>query len=170
MANSLFGWGGIRIKSSGTEYVEFSNAFGNIRFIREDVRNTTISGTVIVHPKGWRPVIEMEIFNMTAADVLQWQTLMFILSDSQLNNRTMLVYPRHNNSDAGSVLYYNCFLDGDIEPQDIANVNVGQSMSLRFIGKDLITNLPTNYSGQIAKDIFDGTDTYWDGTDTYELF
>lgn len=137
------GWGGVKIAG-----IEFANAYGNIEFIRDYVRNTDISGQDYEHHIGFRPVITIELFNLDdtyAAKIIQ---LASALSTYALGNNAIPVYPRYTSTDLGSQLYYNCFIDSDISPTDIANVNAGQSMTLKFRASSLITALPVNYYGQ----------------------
>lgn len=138
---SLFGWGGVKIYTT-----EFTTSYGNLSFERVDVRNTTIDGKVIVHHKGWRAVIETELINASAADAAKLATLASLIGQSQDQAEALTIYPRYTSTDAGSQLSYSCFLDSDFSPEDIANVDVGQTIKLRWISEDLLTTLPTNYS------------------------
>jgi hypothetical protein len=139
--SSLFGWGGVKIGST-----EFTTAFGVLSFKREDVRNTTIAGKVLVHSKGWRAVIETELFNCQTGDAAKFQSLASIVSASQAGNTAVVIYPRYTSTDNGSLTNYSCFLDSDFNPEDIAQVDVGQTIKLKWIGEELLNSLPSNIS------------------------
>jgi hypothetical protein len=169
--SSLFGWGGVYI-TGDSEPATFATSFGNVSYEKVDVRNTTIDGKIIVHPKGWRAVIECELFNTSAADVLAFQRLAALVSISQETSTPLTVYPRYTATDAGSVRAYTCFIDSEFAPRDIANVDIGQTINLRFVAQELITYLPTNYSGQTVLPFIDESDNQYvdENADSYQLF
>lgn len=155
---SLFGWGGVKIAD-----VEFTNAFGTLSFERVDVRNTTIAGTILLHAKGWRPIIEIEVFNLDCGSVdyaQKFRQLAQYIALSQYEKTPLNVYPRFG-TDAGSQLYYSCYIDSDFAPEDVANTEAGQSLRLKFIGVDLVTSLPSNLSNptMIVRTTDSGDDT-----------
>ena len=139
--SSLFGWGGVKIAG-----VEFANAFGKLSFQREDVRNITIGKKIILHPQGWRPIIDCELFNMDDEYGFKFRQLADSIALSQYEQTPLDIYPRYTSTDDGSLIYYSCFIDSDFAPYDIAQVDVGQKITLRFIGVDLVTSLPSNLS------------------------
>jgi hypothetical protein len=141
---TLFGWGGVMISTT-----DFPTAFGTVAFVPEYIRNTTIAGKHIQHFKGWRAVIECELFNDgTDTYSAKWETLVGVLSAAQFLNIAFGVYPRYTSTDTGSTWGINCFLDSDFAPVDWANTNVGQSVKLKFISENLLADLPTNLSSQ----------------------
>jgi len=148
---TLFGWGGVKIGTG-----EFTTAFGTIAFIPEYVRNTTIAGKHILHPKGWRVSIDAELFNDGSdAQIALFTGLASTLSQAFTNGSSIAIYPRYTSTDTGSTAAYLCFLDSDFAPEDWANVNVGQSLKLKFIGEELLTGLPTSFSNQAPTDAID---------------
>jgi len=163
--SSVFGFGGVMI-----ETVEFPYSYGNISFERVDVRNTTLTGNILVHPVGWRPIIDVNLVSTEAADAVKLASVISLIAESQVTPRTITVYPRYTSTDAGSLLSYSCYVDGNISPEDIANVDVGQTLQLRFIGSTLINSLPTNYSNPVLSiRVTNGDDdfrTYDDTDDT----
>ena len=150
-AQTLFGWGGVKIYN-----LDFPTAFGTISFIPEYVRNTTIAGKHILHPKGWRVSIDCELFNDGSfAGIALFTGLASVLSQAFTDGSSVNVAPRYLSTDTGSLSEYNCFLDSDFAPEDWANVNVGQSLKLKFIAENLIDGLPTTYSNQIPAGAID---------------
>lgn len=149
---SLFGWGGVMIAG-----IEFATSYGRLSFEKDEVRNTTIPPLkqILVHSNGWRPVIECELFNLSTADTALFVQLADAISLSQETGAVIGVRPRYLSTDTGSTASYNCFLDSDFSPEDIANVDVGQTIKLRFIGERLTSRIPTNYSGQTDTDFVD---------------
>jgi hypothetical protein len=158
--SSLFGWGGVMIGG-----VEFTTAFGVLSFERVDVRNTTIAGKVLLHAKGWRPIIETELFNMNATDTANLVALTGLISQAQQSGSTLGVRPRYLSTDPGSLTSYACFIDSDYSPEDIAQVDVGQSIKLRWIGEELVNSLPTNVSNPVLSYRVFNADTDYRVTD-----
>ena len=165
--SSWTGWGGVKVGS-----VEFPYSRASITFDPVDVRNTTISGSVIVHSKGWRVIIDMELIVASESDAQNLASVALLASQSQADGQSINIYPRYTSTDAGSLLSYACFIDSGFSPQDIAQVDVGQTISLRWISASLLGILPNNYSSQVEEGwIDDGSDTYIDeNADTYNLF
>ena len=161
------GFGGVKISST-----EFSTSWGKIRFDPVYVDNVTVGGKIKRHSKGFRPIIEVELINAASTDITKFTALASDISASQLANSAISIYPQYTSTDAGSQLFYQCFLTSSIEPEAIAQVDVGQTLKLTWAGRDLITQLPTNYSSQVEEGwIDDGSDTYIDeNADTYNLF
>lgn len=153
---SIFGWGGVKIGSN-----EFSYSTANVSFEKVDVRNYTISGSVLVHAKGWRPVIDMELVMTSTADCVKLGLVISDICYSQEYGQALTVYPRYTSTDAGSLMSYPCFIDSNFAPDDIAKVDVGQTVSLRFIGDRLYTQMPTNYSGMTTSGLKDETDNLY---------
>jgi hypothetical protein len=149
---SIFGFGGVKIGNT-----EFATSWGKLWFERVDVRNVTVNGKVLVHFKGWRPIMETEIIITGAADVAKLATVFSTISESQETGQSFNIFPRYLSTDNGSLLSYTCFLDSDITPEDIAQVDVGQTVKLRWIGRDLTNILPTNYSGQTTNNAIDAS-------------
>jgi hypothetical protein len=139
---TLFGWGGVMIHTT-----EFATAFGTVSFDPVYIRNTTIAGKHIQHFKGWRVVIECELFNDGSdTQAAAFVALSSVISGLTAANTPVTVYPRYTASDAGCLTWYSCFLDSSFSPTDWANTQVGQSIKLKFISEELVNNLPTNTS------------------------
>lgn len=166
---TLWGWGGVRIQS-----IEFATAFGTVEMQPEFVRNTTVYGKHIQHFKGWRAVIDCTLHNDGSdAQILALRQLVNAIDTYSAQNTAMTIQPRYSSTDYGSnSAYFLCFLDSSIKPEDIAKVNVGQSLKLKFIGESLLPTLPDNYSGQVSGGWIDeNSQSYVDESgDTYEMF
>lgn len=168
--SSIFGWGGVKVTGNADDAI-FTLASGTLSFERVDVRNVTTGGKILIHTKGWRPIIDVEIVNASSTDITSLIRLAVLISISQIEGSALTVYPRYTSTDLGSTLSYSCFVDSNFAPEDIAQVDVGQTVRLRFIGEDLIDYIPINYSSQIAGGfIDDNDDAYVDESgNTYTL-
>ena len=61
---------------------------------------------------------------------------------SNCHESGIMVYPRYSKA-TGSTEGYLCHLSGNISPQDIANVPVGQWIDLEFKSINLVSRIPT---------------------------
>lgn len=160
---SIFGNGGLYITSSG-DSVLFPFAFSNIRFEKNNTRQTAITGLVHQTTLYFRPVIECQVILCNQSNVDDFKTLNTLVQNSVFDAIT--VYPNYDAVNNSSNIGYQCFLDSDIEYLQIdSRVQAGQTIKLKFICKNLITTLPTSISNPVIRTYVDiSGDIYVDGS------
>ena len=67
---TVWGFGSFRIGTDSSNYAEFTTRMGRIRFVEEFNEYTTLSGSFRRISKGWRPEIDVKIYNLLTDD---WQ-------------------------------------------------------------------------------------------------
>lgn len=147
MAQSIFGNGGLYIElaTDTSTNVSFNFAFSNIRFEKVNVRQTAITGRIHQTTLYFRPVIEAQIVMCNQDDVQSFITLNNLLQLSVSDG--INVYPNYNALTNNINTPYLCYLDSDIEYLQIdSRVQVGQTITLKFIAKELITQLPQQFT------------------------
>lgn len=113
----------------------FLDLEADISFSQENSLNEANNGLLLSKTIGWRPRFDIEIINADATTYDNIITLKDIING--LNDDTskeLRIYPR------ATVLgiYYLVELDSDIDIEDLFDrLDLGQSLSLSFIGKEL---------------------------------
>ena len=163
---TVWGFGGVRFVY-GTIDVEFSGAHGDIIF--KPIIETLINDedSIVTRLHGYNVEIETSgIYNLTTDSYGDYIDFIDILSQliSSDSQNTVLVYPKYNSS--YSNLSYSCILDSDVSLKDIARVEAGQVLNLKWKAVSKVESIPSLIHTD-ALTYWDGTDTYWDGADTY---
>lgn len=160
---TVWGFGGVRFVYGQTD-VEFTGAHGDIFFIpiQETIKND--DDDIISRLHGYNVEIEtMYLYNLATDDYQKYQDLADILtqmvsSDAQ---NTVTIYPKYNDSYGN--LSYECILDSDINLKDIARVEAGQVINLKWKAISKETDIPSLLHTS-AETITDGSDAITDGT------
>lgn len=127
----IWGFGSLKVRNSLYD-VQFTNAFNNLNFIKQSLRQRSITGKLYQFGLRYRPIITSTITTCNETDVGELQQLLLILSNYQ--NDPLYVYANYNKDNTQNI-QYQMLLDNDsIELQNIANIKVGQTIQLTFIG------------------------------------
>jgi len=143
---TVWGFGSFRIGTDSSNYAEFTTRMGRIRFVEEFNEYTTLSGSFRRISKGWRPEIEVKLYNLLTDD---WQDVVEMfdhINQTKPLNLPLWVQPRYDSDSGAEVLAYDCELVSDVSMQDIAETEVGQFIELVFRGRERVASLPTNLS------------------------
>jgi len=159
--SSLGGFGSVRFTYGATS-VEFTGAYGEPTYIpiMEEIINDNDS--LITRHHGYRVEITTDyLYNIVGAtdEITKYQTLaqMLTLLVDPTSQNTITIQPKYNSS--YSNLSYVCVLDSPITFKEIARVETGQMINLKWKAVDKVWDIPS----MIHTDAL----TYWDGTDTY---
>ena len=140
----IWGFGGAKFSQPDIEsYTKtFPNAIGTMWVEEESSSWITRNRKSVKVVHGYRVYMRIRLFNidlgMNTAN--QITGLFNILSNCHESG--IMVYPRYRE-DTGSTEGYLCHLSGNIAPQDIANVPVGQWIDLEFKSINLVNRIPT---------------------------
>ena len=152
---TVWGFGSFRIGTDSSNYAEFTTRMGRIRFVEEFNEYTTLSGSFRRISKGWRPEIDVKIYNLLTDD---WQDVVEMfdhINQTKPLNLPLWVQPRYDSDSDADVLAYDCELVSDVSMQDIAETEVGQFIELVFRGRERVSSLPTNLSNTQTNDMVD---------------
>lgn len=152
---TVFGFGGSKYTQSGVT-IEFPLVLGKLRYQQEYQLRTSISGKDNKRLLGWRPIIEVEIYNLKAGDGSKMASLIEMVSSGE----PITVFPRFDSGSAE--ISHDCHCISDIDPQDIAQCEAGQTMILLFRGIERIASIPTALSNPGTVNIIakNGATTY----------
>ena len=140
MANILWGFGGVYIVYGGL-IADLPFANGSTRFVPESNTRTAKSGRDIINYVGYRPIITVNLINISETEAREVAKMFSILNSAQSNGIT--VYPRYDAT-ATTNLSYLCRCISEIAPEDIADSPVGQDITLQFRGILRVTTIPSN--------------------------
>lgn len=168
---TVWGFGIFRIGTDSSNYATFSTRQGKITFVEEFNEYTTLSGSFRRISKGWRPMIEVRLYNTCATD---WQNIVELfdhINQVKPGDLPLWVQPRYDSDLGAEVLAYDCELVSDIGLVDIAEVEAGQYIDLVFRGRERVTSIPTNASDPTLDQWTDeDNDQYVDESgNTYQL-
>lgn len=174
---TIWGFGSLIITSNNIEYtVQFPNAIHTIYFKKQNFRQQAISSRLHQTIPRYRPIIECQISICDNTDIDKLLTLITIINYSGHGDGTtfavntpIYVTPRFNQTNTANYTY-PCFIDSDsIVFEDLSSAQVGQTISLAFIGIDCITDLPLNISNPNTYIMIDqSSNTYIDqSSNTY---
>jgi len=152
---TVFGFGGSKYEQDSV-VIEFPLVLGKLRYQQEYQMRTSISGKDKKRLLGWRPIIEVEIYNLKDGDGSKMASLIAMVSSGE----AITVYPRFDSSVAE--ISHDCYCISDVDPQDIAQCEAGQTMLLTFRGIDRLSSIPTPLSNPGTYNIIakDGATTY----------
>lgn len=140
----IWGFGGAKFSQPDNElYTKtFPNAIGTMWVEEESSSWITRSWKSVKVVHGYRVYMRIRLFNVDLGmnNANQITGLFNILSNCHESG--IMVYPRYSEA-TGSIQGYLCHLNGNISPQDIANVPVGQWIDLEFKSINLVNHIPT---------------------------
>lgn len=150
MANQhIFGWGGLVLGDDGLlQSFTFPNAMCHLYFQKVNTRNTGMNGKFYQTKYYYRPIIEVQFIDagQDVAGTNVYELVLYILNN-YINN--LLIIPNYSETNEFDNSYdnsYLVYLDSDISFIQNSERPIGQNLKLKFIGKDLVTSIPTNYS------------------------
>ena len=161
---TVWGFGLFRIGFDAGEYIDFTNSMGKLVYVEEFNEYTSLSGTFKRVSKGWRPRISVDIYNVCDTDHTNLRRLLEYINTIKSRGGTFWIVPRYDSSydNTEQILIY-AELVSDINLEDIANTQVGQRITLEFLGRDRVTSLPTVESSAVENNWIDnGVDNYVD--------
>lgn len=133
-ATMIYGFGGVRFVS-GLLIAEFSTGSGTVTFTPEYQQYTNLTGGYTRRFNGWRVSLEVLLYNLDSSDAARFATLNAILNEEACDIR-----PR--SKDSSGFLVTGCLLDSTVKFTDLAQFECGQSLTLKFVKKDLLPTLP----------------------------
>lgn len=151
--NALFGFGGFKLEC-GSEEAYFSGNTGHLRFRK--IANTWTTRDNVPRQKilGWLPVITVTLHNLNAAQSLLFNDLVSVINQHSATGTPITVTPRYDETnDFG--LAYECHIESDFDPLDIANCNAGQTIDLIFFGNQKFDSIPNVFSDVQIYDVVD---------------
>ena len=157
---TLLSFGTAKFTRTGYADIVLSNARGNViqSPVYINAGGTNIDLRIIKRLRGFRHSIPIETYNIKDTDGAKLQELMIMLN-STINNssqETIIVYPRYDST-ATVNLNYECVLDSSVNIQDLANVAIGQKVSLSFTAIEILP-LSTVTSDSILSNWVDESD------------
>ncbi len=103
---------------------------------------------------GWLPEISVTLHNLKAEHSLQYANLVSVVNEHTATGTPITITPRYDETDDYG-LAYDCVIDSDFDPQDIANCNAGQTIDLVFYGTETYMSIPNVFSGLEIYDVVD---------------
>lgn len=148
---SIWGFGSLNLRNSGYD-ISFPYALQRLYFEPVKNRQTAITGKLHQTQNWFRPYIQCVISICNDSDIENLislvQMLNFVTSDPIYITPNYSVTNTENNE-------YEVYIDSDqIQFAQLANAEVGQSITLVFIGRTL-TKLPTNISNAVVYNLVD---------------
>ena len=155
--NSVFGFGGVKFNmtyGSSLEYTKeayFSGSFSDITYEPIMLERQNVLYEDVSKLLGFKSNLDVELINIKDDDWNQFLQLISIYNlAKQYPNGVLTIYPEYNSGIESPELYNlkldNMRMDSSFNPQQIANVEVGQSLSVSFIGKKLLSSIPLVFS------------------------
>ena len=163
MTKIWLGWGGVKFVAGGYT-AEFTTSRQKITIKPIIFKKRNINHKLISRTYGYTMTIDVsDMLNLDDNDYIQYQNLMNILSlqNYDVGDQTIYIYPNYDSS-LDNNLYYECILVSEITPKDIANLKLGQTLSLKFEVVSKLDTIPTFVSDTEANKYYDGTDEYTD--------
>jgi len=171
MVKTWMNFGGWRI-TDGINTATFMGGSGRIRFAKLESSLIADDDYIASRLRGYRPYIETNRGYTLQNDedaVTQTKALAAILSNlvSETENKSATVYPRYD-PDEDVNLSYECKLDSDVSPKDIARTECGTVIDLKWIARGKIVTIPSIFSGETDEAWTDefGNDITDDNNDT----
>ena len=155
--NSVFGFGAVKFEmtyGSSLEYTReayFSGSFSDITYEPIMLERQNVLYDDVSKLLGFKSTLKIKLINIKEDDYIQFGQLISIYNlAKQYPNGVLTIYPEYNPDIASPELYNlkldNMRMDSSFSPQQIANAEVGQSLSVSFIGKKLLSSIPLVFS------------------------
>lgn len=154
MINTIWGFGDLVITSlDDSNQVTFTNVIHKIYYTKTNIRQTSIVGNIHQTEVYFRPVVEAQIINgCSDTDIDGLLNLIQIF-----NNGTFYVTPQNGDINTQNITYQMYIDSQSIDFQHLSTAQLGQILTIKFIGKSL-TKLPTNYSNPQTYTMIDYND------------
>lgn len=140
---TVYGFGGVRFVYPNWLDVTFSYLLnkGAISFEPRYFRKETPNHVKIIKLIGYEVQIVTSLTNMVEDDYLNFGYLTDIVNESARTGTPVTIYPRF---DATSQYAFSveCFLKSKVKYDDLAEIEAGQTISLEWEAKALLTELP----------------------------
>ena len=152
MADSIFGFGKVKIQDVYGNSVTFDNGYGTVSYTPQYRKFEADNGYITRELKGYRVNINIELWNIDSTDAANMALLIPILN----SNYPLIIMPRLN-PDHVYLELTDCDLTSPFEPKDLAKFEVGQSLNLSFEKRDLASSIPavftsSSYQNLVAED------------------
>ena len=143
MADSIFGFGGVKIGTSG-DYVVIPSGFGTVSYTPKYREFEADNGYITRDLKGYRVTVDIELWNIDSTDAANAAELIRIINE----HNPVGVMPRIPTAAAGVeyLVIYPCNLTSSFSPKDLAKFEVGQSLNLTFEKNDLSSAIPAIFT------------------------
>ena len=151
--NALFGFGGFKM-SCGSEEAYFSGNTGKLRFRKLAHKWVSRDNVPRQNIIGWLPEISVTLHNLKTEHSLEYANLVSVVNEHTATGTPITITPRYDETDDYG-LAYDCVIDSDFDPQDIANCNAGQTIDLVFYGTETYMSIPNVFSGLELYDVVD---------------
>jgi len=136
---AMLGFGKVKFENEETS-VTFDVGRGRIKYVPvyDGAGLRDLNDRSVQFLKGFTQVVSVDLFTVSTDTVEKMKTLFIMLNRTidRNDSRYITIYPRFG--DTGADVNYDCQINSDVELQDIANVDVGQTISLEFIGMDVL--------------------------------
>lgn len=153
---SIWGFGSLRL-IRGETTIEFPYAIHQLSFQIISKRSQSISGRIFTTQMKFRPKIKATIHICSSTDL---ESIIRFIQILNVPFSTITVSPQYNAQNTQNVQYV-CILDNkQLKFSQLANAQVGQSIELSFIAKELITSLPIHTSNYQIFNIVDHQGAY----------
>ena len=161
---SIFGFGGVRVEmthGSSNEYTRvawFDGSFSDITYEPIMLERQNILYEDVSKLLGYKTKLDVKLINLKDDDYFQFGQLISIYNlIKQYPNGVLSIYPEYNpdipNPGVYNLKLVNMRINSDFNPQQIANVEIGQTLKLSFSGKSLLSWIPMVFTNQET--------TYW---------
>jgi hypothetical protein len=137
---SLFGFGGVKFEKNDRA-IEFPYDFGNITPSPVfSARRENINRRLVGRQLGFRNNISIRLYSRSDEDAESFRDLAIMLNTltNEVAQETIIVYPRYDSTAGVTNQSYECILNSDFNVADLANVPVGQSITINFVAVELL--------------------------------
>ena len=131
---SLWGFGGVNF-TTATESVEFPHGIGQVTYKKVAIKAENINREIVEKFLGYRVTISVELTNIHENDYTLFRTLFAMINSGD----AITIFPRG----ADGIWITDVLLDSDVTFTDLHLLEIGQTLKLKFINKDLVLNLST---------------------------
>lgn len=155
---SIWGFGGIYIRNDSIS-IQFPHAINELYFSKQNYRHKSISGKLYQTSVYYRPIIQANISICDSNDINKLKDLVNVLN---FYTEDKLYIQAQYNTDNTQNIEYQCYLDSDqVRFEQLAQAQVGQTITLKFIGIQKLDQMPIHTSNSDIYRIVDNTDSYY---------
>jgi len=139
---NVMGYGGIRIGGQGVDTAIFPNSWNEITYspVIDSVKNG--NGKIFYRFKGYRRIVECELFSITSGMYMMVQNLIATINSSMATNTPIYINMKWATGNTYLSLA-DMLLDSDFTLEDLVRVEGNQKVKLKFISQNLYQTIPS---------------------------